>query len=93
MTIDLGRLVPATAAALLAASLAGCGGSDDESLPQLAQATPAALSGNCADLATKISFPNTSITAATSVAAGSLTVAGTAVPAHCQRKSASSFPA
>jgi pimeloyl-ACP methyl ester carboxylesterase len=72
--------------AWLAASLTACGGSDSpgDALPRLAAATPAALSGSCADLATKISFPNTAITAATSVPAGSLTVAGSAVPAHCR---------
>ena len=84
MTTCSGRFAAPIAAALLAAGLAGCGGSDDDVLPQLAQATPAPLKENCADLATKIAFANTSITAANSIAAGSLTVAGTPVPAHCQ---------
>jgi pimeloyl-ACP methyl ester carboxylesterase len=93
MLIDSGRLAPITLAALFAAGLAGCGGSDaaTDALPQLAAATPASLSGSCADLATRISFANTSITATTSVPAGSLTVAGNAVPAHCQLKG-SMFP-
>ena len=69
---------------LLTAAIAGCGGSSGEELPQLAQAQAAPLQGNCADLASRISFTNTAITAATSVAAGTLTVAGTPVPAHCQ---------
>ena len=60
--------------------LPGCGGSDY--LPQLSAATGATLA-SCTDLATRISFPNTTITAATAVAAGTLTVAGTPVPAHC----------
>jgi len=84
MTIHPRRLVPLASAALLAAGLAGCGGSDGSSLPQLTQAQAAPLQGNCPDLATKIAFANTSITAATSVPSGSLTVAGTPVPAHCQ---------
>lgn len=68
------------------ATLAACGGSGENEapLPQLAQAKSAALSGTCEALATKISFPNTTITGATSVAAGTLTVAGSAVRAHCR---------
>lgn len=65
-----------------AAALAACGGSDN-SLPQLGAATGAALA-SCADLATKIAFANTTITAANAIAAGTLKVAGTSVPAHCQ---------
>ena len=62
--------------------LAACGGSDD-GLPQLSPATPATLLA-CTDLVTKISFPNTTITAATQVTAGTLTVAGQPVPEHCR---------
>uniref|UniRef100_UPI0025F87C6D tannase/feruloyl esterase family alpha/beta hydrolase n=1 Tax=Rhodoferax sp. TaxID=50421 RepID=UPI0025F87C6D len=62
--------------------LVGCGGADD-SLPQLAAATSGSLL-SCTDLASKISFANTTITATTAVAAGTLTVGGTPVPAHCQ---------
>ncbi|MGZ5271009.1 MAG: tannase/feruloyl esterase family alpha/beta hydrolase [Ramlibacter sp.] len=69
---------------VLVAALAGCGGAGGEQLPQLSAATAAQLTGTCADLATRIAYANTTITAATSVPAGSLTVAGTAVPAHCQ---------
>ena len=68
--------------ALPALLLLGCGGSDS-ALPQLAAATPATLL-SCTDLASKISFSNTTITAANAIAAGTLTVAGTPVPAHCQ---------
>jgi len=68
--------------ALPAALLGGCGGSDG-ALPQLTAATPASLL-SCTDLASKISFANTTITAANAIAAGTLTVAGTPVPAHCQ---------
>jgi feruloyl esterase len=75
-------------ASALAAGLAACGGGGGDAgpndLPQLPQATAAPLVGNCSDLAGRIAFPNTSITAANSVPAGSLTVAGSAVPAHCQ---------
>jgi feruloyl esterase len=72
------------AAAALLATLSACGGSDDDaSPPQLSPATGASLA-SCADLATKISFANTTITAANAIAAGALTVAGTPVPAHCQ---------
>jgi poly(3-hydroxybutyrate) depolymerase len=78
------RRLPA-ALALLGGSvvMSACGGSDGESLPQLAAATPATLV-SCTDLATKISFPNTTITGATSIAAGTLTVAGKPVGEHCR---------
>ncbi|TYQ20268.1 UNVERIFIED_ORG: feruloyl esterase [Zoogloea ramigera] len=52
-------------------------------LPQLAAATGATLA-SCTDLATKIQLANTTITAANTVAAGALTIAGKPVPAHCQ---------
>jgi hypothetical protein len=71
------------AAALAAVSLAACGGGD-EALPLLSVASGAPLSGSCADLASRITFPNTTITAANPVAAGTLKVAGADVPAHCQ---------
>jgi feruloyl esterase len=65
------------------ALVSACGGSDDGP-PQLAAATPAALSGSCADLPARLStLANTSLTAVTSVAAGSVTVGGQAVPSHC----------
>jgi feruloyl esterase len=73
-------LIPGAAALL--ALVAGCDGSDS-SLPQLPPATGASLL-SCTDLASKISFPNTTISAANAVAAGTLTVAGHPVPAHCQ---------
>jgi Tannase and feruloyl esterase len=76
------RCVAAGAAALLSA-LAGCGGSGNAALPQLSAATGATLP-TCNDLATRIAFNLTTITSATAVAAGTLTVAGTPVPAHCR---------
>jgi hypothetical protein len=64
--------------------ISACGGNDDPApLPQLSAAGGAAIA-YCAELATRISFANTSITAATPVAAGTLMVAGTPVGAHCQ---------
>jgi hypothetical protein len=66
--------------------LAACGGSDatqSSGLPQLSVATGGALA-SCADLVTKINIANTTITAANAIAAGTLTVAGKPVPAHCQ---------
>lgn len=75
-------LLGAAAALGLGGLLAGCGGIG-ESLPQLSPATGATLA-SCTDLASRISFANTTITAANAIAAGTLTVAGTPVPAHCQ---------
>ncbi|WP_407672322.1 tannase/feruloyl esterase family alpha/beta hydrolase [Noviherbaspirillum pedocola] len=80
---------------IAAAVLSACGGSDDNSasnanntsnsgtLPQLAAATGAALT-SCTDLVSRINYPNTTITAANAIAAGGQTIAGKAVPAHCQ---------
>jgi hypothetical protein len=81
------RLRPgALGATAMLTALAACGGHDDEGgamLPRLPAATGAAL-GSCTDLATRVAFTNTTVTAATAVAAGVLSVAGTPVPAHCQ---------
>jgi feruloyl esterase len=72
---------------IAAATLSACGGGSDDNaattLPQLSAATGATLA-SCADLASKISYPNTTITAANPIAAGALTIAGKPVPAHCQ---------
>lgn len=77
-------LMTVTGAALL---LTACGGSnvkaDAGGLPQLGAATGASLA-SCAELAAKINFANTTITGANAIAAGTLTVAGKPVPAHCQ---------
>ncbi|ATH16168.1 tannase/feruloyl esterase family alpha/beta hydrolase [Delftia acidovorans] len=75
-------LPPTLAAALPALLLAACGGSSD-GIAQLAEARPATLL-SCTDLAAKISFPNTRITAAETVAAGTLTVAGKPIAEHCR---------
>jgi feruloyl esterase len=66
-----------------------CGGGDDEAppapLPRLSAATPATLSGTCADLAAKLAtLANTTIAATADVPAGGLTVAGQPVPQHCR---------
>ncbi len=85
--------VPPRALGVAAASamlLAACGGNSDDapaapSIPRLSAATAAPLSGNCTDLTARLAtLPNTTITAATLVAAGTLTVAGTPVRAHCR---------
>ena len=73
----------ALGATTLLTVLAACGGGDDGGLPQLSPATSTTLA-SCTDLATRISFANTTITAANAIAAGTLTVAGTPVPTHCQ---------
>ena len=54
-------------------------------LPQLAPATPAALIGSCESLLSRLAgLDHTTITDAAAVAAGTLVVAGTPVPAHCR---------
>ena len=76
--------------------LVACGGGSDSNppasppaapppIPQLGQAAPANLVGNCADLGTNLAgLANTTLTASTEVAAGTLTVGGQSVPAHCR---------
>ena len=79
------------AAALIALGLAGCGGDDDkpvpgeasQQLPQLAAAVGATL-GSCSELAARLSYPDTTITAINPIAAGVLKVGGKPVEAHCQ---------
>jgi pimeloyl-ACP methyl ester carboxylesterase len=69
---------------LLAAAIAGCGSSSPDALPRLAAAQSAPLAVNCADLATKIAIANTTVTAATPIAAGPVTTGGAPVPEHCK---------
>ncbi len=79
------RPLALASAALLMLSLSACGGNDDSSLPQLSPATGASLSGACAELSTRLAgLANTSITAANTVAAGTLVIGGQPVPEHCQ---------
>jgi pimeloyl-ACP methyl ester carboxylesterase len=54
-------------------------------LPQLPPATPAALVGACEELAARAAgLPQTTITASTTVPAGTLKVAGQSVAEHCR---------
>lgn len=76
---------------MMTAILVACSGSGGESdtpatsLPQLSAATSANLSGTCADLMVRISsLPNTSITAVSTIATGSLTLAGQSIDEHCR---------
>jgi feruloyl esterase len=74
--------LPAAAQAASLLALAGCGGSDVT--PQIAPATPAALSGRCEDLANRLgTLAGTRITSTGRVEAGTLKVAGKDIPAHC----------
>lgn len=79
--------VPTVAALAVLTLLGACGGgggtNHGSAQPQLSPATGATLS-SCSDLATRVSFANTAITAANPIAAGTLTVGGTPVAAHCQ---------
>lgn len=81
------RLITAPLALTALALLAACGGSDGDDtpapLPRLAAATPGTLQ-TCAELPSRLSFAQTTLTAATSVPAGTLTVAGRPVGAHCR---------
>ena len=73
----------------LAASIAAlslpAAADNDRRVPQLPAAQPASLQGTCESLLTRLSgLPNTTLTAATTVAAGVLQVAGNPVPEHCR---------
>jgi feruloyl esterase len=79
------RHISGIVAASAALALAGCASNDDDTpaLPQLTAATGATL-GSCADLAGKLSYADTTITAINAIAAGTVSVAGKPVAAHCQ---------
>ncbi len=67
------------------AGTAAADGGKRHRLPQLAPATPGTLIGNCEDLLGSLSgLAKTTITDATTVAAGTLVVAGQPVPEHCR---------
>ncbi|WP_425256651.1 tannase/feruloyl esterase family alpha/beta hydrolase [Rubrivivax sp. RP6-9] len=68
------------------ATLAGCGADDDAVQPaQLSPARPAAFSGTCDTMQARLAgLADTTITAAQDIAAGTLTVGGQPVPAHCR---------
>ena len=75
----------AVAAIATTALLAACGGLDEDPVvvPQLAPATGGTLA-SCTDLASRIAIANTTVTAASAVAAGTLTVGGQPVAEHCR---------
>jgi len=74
-------------AAMASMALAACGGNSHDnnasSLPQLSAAAPANLPGSCEALASRLVFANTVFATVTTVAAGTLTVAGKPVAQHC----------
>jgi hypothetical protein len=88
-------IAAATVAALAALLLAACSDNDDrapdtpatpppvQALPQLTAATGATLA-SCTDLAARLSYPDTTISAVNPIAAGTLAVGGKPVAAHCQ---------
>jgi feruloyl esterase len=69
----------------LLAGIPGCGGGDDDdaALPHRPKARPGTLA-DCAGLAAKLSYSNTTFTSVEEADAGVLTVAGTPVAAHCR---------
>lgn len=79
-----------SAAMAVATLLVACGGGENtpaaaKPIPQLAAATAAPFSGDCASLTTTFAgLANTQITAAETVAAGALTVGGQPVAEHCR---------
>jgi feruloyl esterase len=86
------RPARATSIAIALSALAGASCAGDEGyrsrhhrLPQLSAATPAALVGACEDLAAKPSgLAHTVITSSTTVAAGTLLLAGQPIAEHCR---------
>ena len=89
MTRSMTRRAPrglAAAAALCALATGACAnGRHHEHLPQLSPAKPAALIGTCEELAAKLAgLPNTVITGTTTIAAGTLMLAGQPVAEHCR---------
>jgi hypothetical protein len=80
----LARLGFAAAASLLLAATAQAHGRGRH-IPQLPPATPGTLIGSCDSLLTRLAgLPNTTITTASTVPAGTLQVAGAPVPEHCR---------
>ena len=74
------------AAGIAAASLqAFAADSARDGLPRLSAAQPGTLIGACEELTTRLAgLPFTTVTAASTVAAGALSVAGQPVPEHCR---------
>jgi feruloyl esterase len=78
-----------TALALSLVATAACADGREhrhrDRLPQLSPASPGTLVGTCDQLAARLAgLPATAITGATSIAAGTLTLAGQPVPEHCR---------
>jgi len=83
------QLARSIAAATLATAAIGAAAHDDDRgrhrLPQLAPATPGVLVGTCEELAARLSgLANTVITGSTTIAAGTLQVAGQPIAEHCR---------
>lgn len=77
-------IAAALAVAGLWPSVAQADGRRHERVPQLAPATPAALIGTCEALVARLALPATTVTAVTTVPAGTLAVAGQPVGEHCR---------
>ena len=77
------RMIVHGIAAVMLLLLSGCSGGSNDAPPQLSAAVGASLK-SCSDLPAVFSFAGTTVTSAADVPAGTLTVGGTAVPAHCQ---------
>jgi len=81
------RAPTSIAVAAVLGAVAGCASADGlrhERIPQLAAATPAAIVGGCEELTARLAgLPDTVIGAATTVAAGTLMLAGQPIPEHC----------
>lgn len=77
-------LIPVFASALMAVACGGGNESAGKPIPQLAQATPAVFSGDCAALQPQMSVlgPQTTVTLSATVPAG--TVSGVATGEHCR---------
>ncbi|WP_221794030.1 tannase/feruloyl esterase family alpha/beta hydrolase [Oceanobacter mangrovi] len=74
-------------AAILVASLVGCGSDDNKSsnksIPQLSAATAQTLTASCDGLSGVLTFENTTIDSVSTVAAGDLTLGGHDIAEHC----------
>jgi len=91
--MNIRHLHAIAAAALATVTLAACGDNDHDNdnhgggtpvpaLPQLAAASGARLAG-CADLAARLTYADTTVSAVNAIAAGTVTVGGKPVAAHC----------
>ena len=78
------HFISKTGGMALASLLAACGGSSiDEPIPQLSAASPGALK-SCSDLLRTMKYPNTGVTEAVIVPAGTLKIAETDIGEHCR---------